>query len=295
MQRNIIFSIFGCDARQLWIADELISRGHQVRLCLYQAMKESLSGCKIYLDWRQAVEGCDIIILPLPASKDGKNVSFTSEGVLLKDVIETAIKSGCSYILGGLIDPNLIETYGDKINFIDYYASETLQEKNALPSAEGALMLMMEHTARVIEGSHVLISGYGRIGKRLSEILQKLGARVTIAARSEQALSDAAIKGFEAVQIYNDNIDLSNKSFDVIFNTVPHQIFSKRAIETIGGKPIYIEIASSPYGIDVAAARDRGISVVFAPSIPSKYAPETAGVYIYESICDALEQRGVSI
>ena len=297
MYTNIIFSIFGNDKRQLTIAESLAAKGHTVRLCCIDTITDDMSRFKVFLDWRQAITGCDVAILPLPVSRDGLTLSYTSETVYLKEIMTLASKSGCKYVLGGLFPSTVSENSWENINLIDYYKSEALQLKNALPSAEGALMIAMEHTDKVIEGMQVIIGGFGRIGKRLSDILMKLGAHVTVAARRDESLCEAAMCGYKAVRIENGELSIEalQERYDVIFNTVPHLIFSKKFIDKIECNPIYIEIASAPYGIDLCAAREKGIEVIFAPSIPGKYAPETAGKYIFETITDILEERGVSL
>ena len=63
----------------------------------------------------------------------------------------------------------------------------------------------------------------------------------------------------------------------------------------MANKPLYIEIASAPGGIDLPAARDKGIKTIIAPSIPGKYSPKTAGKYIFETVCDILSERGIII
>ncbi len=295
MYTNIIFTIFGNDKSQFTIAENLAAKGHTVRLCCVDTITDNMSRFKVFLDWKQALVGCDVIILPLPVSRDGLTLSYTGETVYLKDILTLASKSGCKFILGGLFPSSVSEILWDNASLIDYYKSENLQLKNALPSAEGALMIAMEHTDRVIEGMQVLIGGLGRIGKRLSDIMKKLGADITVAARRDESLREAQMNGYKTIRIEKDELfqDISKERFDVIFNTVPHLIFSKKVIDKIEGNPIYIEIASAPYGVDLCAAREKGIEVIFAPSIPGKYAPDTAGKYIFETITDILDERGI--
>jgi dipicolinate synthase subunit A len=51
---------------------------------------------------------------------------------------------------------------------------------------------------------------------------------------------------------------------------------------------LIIELASSPGGVDVCAARELCANVMWAPSLPGKYAPESAGRIICECVLDVL-------
>jgi dipicolinate synthase subunit A len=157
-------------------------------------------------------------------------------------------------------------------------------------------MVAMENTDRVIEGMRILICGYGRIGKLLSDKMRRLGASVFVAARRDEILCEIAMAGFETVDLrqINDLIRAS-QNCEVILNTIPSQIFTRQVIEKIDGDPLYIEIASAPGGIDLQSARGRKMRIIFAPSLPGKYAPASAGEYIFETVNDILRKRGMDI
>ncbi len=304
MYKKQTFTILGGDKRQAVIARRLIERGHAVRVWGLSGVSESINGAEIYTDWKNAVKGCCVVLLPLPVTRDGVNLSLFGDlklscTISLDEILNCAEKCDCKYIIGGVVPEyfkSKAESFG--ISVIDYYKDEQLQINNALPSAEGSLMLAMEHTDKIIYDLPVLICGYGRIGRRLADILHKLGADVTVAARREESLCEIALNGYNAARIdVTDQSQLINalKRCDVIFNTVPHLIFNKKVLMCADNIPLYIEIASVPGGIDICAARDMGMELVFAPSIPGKYAPSTAGEYIYQSIYKILENRGMEL
>ncbi|MBQ8408683.1 MAG: hypothetical protein IJY39_07440 [Clostridia bacterium] len=295
------FAILGGDRRQAVIADSLISRGH--RVCLY-GLGDMGTGCKgaeICSSFYKAIEKSDVIILPLPVTRNNLDLSLPSaaeETVKLADVVKAAKKYECKTVLGGMIPDEIMrlcEVNG--ISAFDYYKSEDLQRKNALPSAEGALMIAMEHTDVTVRGMKALVCGYGRIGTVLTGLLDKLGAEVSVAARRDEALCEIALNGYRAVRLGGDSDELRRaaEESDVIFNTVPHVILTENILKGFTNKPLYIEVASSPGGIDLAAARDVGIRTVFAPSLPGKYSPVSAGKYIFETISDILEKGGINI
>ena len=286
------FALLGGDKRQAVVASELLGHGYSVSL--FGITETSASG-ELCLSADKAMEGADFAILPLPVTRDNVYLSSSGERVALNEIVKLAARNK-TMLLGGMVPQELIricEAAGVIIR--DYYKQESLQMKNALPSAEGALMIAMENTDITVNGMKALVCGYGRIGSILSGILKKLGASVTVAARRDETLCEISLAGFDAVRISGDAHDLRKAvgECDVIFNTVPCVVFNKNVIDGIKHKPIYIEIASSPGGIDLPSARDNGIKTVFAPSIPGKYSPVTAGKYIYETVSGILSERGI--
>ena len=303
MSEKYIFTILGGDRRQAVVAARLLDLGHTVRIYGLGELSARLCGAEIFSSVDKAVFGCDALILPLPVSRDNINLYFamspTSQTVSLKDILNNASKSGCQVVLGGMIpDEALRQAQTLGLSAYDYYSSPDLQRKNALPSAEGALMIAMEHTDITVKGMKALVCGYGRIGSCLAAILDKLGAEVTVAARGDGALCEASLCGYGAVRIDpSDTQGLADAAnlCDVIFNTVPSVIFNEQVLNGIRRKPLYIEVASSPGGIDVAEARQAGMQIIFAPSLPGRYAPRSAGEYIFETLSDILKKIGMEV
>ena len=65
----------------------------------------------------------------------------------------------------------------------DYLRREELCLANAVPTAEGAIRIAMEETARTLHGASALVVGYGRIGMALAPRLRALGMQTEICAR----------------------------------------------------------------------------------------------------------------
>ena len=298
MSEKYTFAILGGDRRQTVIAERLLLFGHAVRLYGAGDSGKRAIGAEICFSLKKAIGESDIVILPLPASRDGITLNMDSEDikekVSLKEIGDLCLKEKVGCIFGGMI-PKAFYEYAkeNKIECFDYYGEESLQMKNALPSAEGAIMLAMQNTDTVFEGSSVLVCGYGRIGRIIADKARKLGADVTVAARRDEVLCGIALSGYKALRI-DSNSDMTDvvDSSDVIFNTVPSNVINKQILCQIRHTPLYIEIASSPGGIDISAAREKGMHILFAPSLPGKYAPVSAGEYIFETIVELLERRG---
>ena len=286
-------AVLGGDRRQTVISKDFAKAGCGVRAYALSNLSETSSKVEICMTLEKAAEGADVYILPLPVTRDNLHLNAQGEKIKLCDIVKLAAKNK-AIIFGGLIPDEmkgLCERIG--VEAIDYYDSESLQRKNALPSAEGALMIAMEHTDITVSRMRALVSGYGRIGRILASILHKLGASVTVAARRDECLCEASMMGYGAVRISGEGTELKNalENTDVIFNTVPYVIFTEKVLNDIVSTPLYIEIASAPGGIDIAAARGVGIETIFAPSLPGKYAPVSAGEYIFETVSDIILKR----
>ena len=301
MPEKYTFAILGGDMRQIVIAKMLLALGHSVSVFGLNGFPASAVKTEYCLSVKKAIEGCDAVILPLPVSRDSKSlnqpIGDKTEPVSLEDIVNEAAKNNNKLIIGGIIPDSMKEVAKKHgVTVEDYYAYDDLQQKNALPSAEGALMLAMENSDTVIDGMEVLVTGYGKTGILIAEKLRALGAHVSVAARRDEVLCEIAMNGFDTVHI-NDEKEMTTTvdRCEIIINTVPHIVFTKKILHDCKNVPLYIEIASAPGGIDIPPARSLGIRLIIAPSLPGKYAPVSAGKYIIETISDILRKGGINI
>ncbi len=291
------FTIVGGDKRMAVLAKHLSACGQGVNTC-YLFGSSIQSGVKIHNNVEKAISEADILILPMPISRDNIHVFSANKEfeVSVEDVLKYAKKYEVKHVFGGNINSE-IRDIAKKVgvDILDYSLSEDFLQSNAYATAEGGMMIAMENTETTLRGLNVLVSGYGRIAKYLVDLLLSLGCRVTVAARSEYALFEAEASGCEVVDLnsFEDVREVLGKT-QLIFNTVPSHIFNS---EHIGHDNFatYIELASCPGGIDLRSARDAGMNIIFAPSLPGRYSPESAGEYIFDSISKKLHERGIFI
>ena len=129
-------------------------------------------------------DAAEVLLLPTPAAPDGRYL-FTpfAEQPLALDELLGRLSPG-AVVLGGRMTAELC----DKIkaagfSAIDYTQSDSFAERNAIPTAEGAIMLAMQALPVTLHGLSCLILGAGRISRALQTRLLGLGAHVTVAAR----------------------------------------------------------------------------------------------------------------
>ena len=146
----------------------------------------------------------------------------------------------------------------------------------------------MEETQRTVHGSNVLVMGFGRIGKVLAKMLDGIGAKVYCEARKDEDISWIKAYGYNPVHLNDLNENLNK--FDIIINTIPFQILDEERLGLVRKEAIIIDLASNPGGVDRKAAREKGLKVIWALSLPAKVAPLTSAEFIKETLYHVLEE-----
>lgn len=273
------FAIVGGDMRSYYLAKALKRDGFNTKLCGFDKLTDE--SCEI-----AAALDSDILILPVIPFKNGKNVSspYSEHNIDLSEYSDKlknkTIFTGKTEIFSNLFPVNDSRLYS-------YSEREDFSVRNAVPTAEGAIAEAMKHSDSTINGSQVLITGYGRIGKVLSEMLRGMGADVTISARKKSDLAWIKLNGFNC-EVTGDFTDINR--YGIIFNTVPSMVFDKNILDNINSDILIIDLASKPGGVDFEAAEKLGIKTIHALSLPGKTAPKSAGEIIESTILDILEE-----
>ena len=265
---NLNIAVVGGDARQRLVADELTERGYTV---LTYAVDGEVPASPL----SSAVATADLLVLPLPASRDGFRVNSRAE-IRFEDMA-SRLPPWCK-VFAGKLQPALKDfLIGRGFEVFDFYDDELFEQENTDISADGAIDHLMSLLDGDMAGKHVLVCGYGRFGASLCQKLKSLGACVTVAARRDESLDLARKKGFSALKI-----NLAQKGFFsvpdgvcAVLNAVPYHIFNEENMGTLNGKA-YLELASAPFGGDPARL-EAVSSYSYLPAIPAKFAPERAG------------------
>lgn len=227
--------------------------------------------------------GADLVILPLPAEREGfLNAPLCPARYRLIEILEK-IPAGKS-LFAGMASERLREGCASRgLHLRDYFAREELQIKNAALTAAGAAEMLSEGGGTL--GARVLISGFGRIGRLLALRLREKGAAVTVAARSAPDRAWAEAVGFEALPLAG----AARPGWDAVVNTVPARVFGGADIAAFGPARL-LELASAPYGFDLSAAGALGKEIELLPGLPARYDPEAAAGAIKDTIYNMLEE-----
>ncbi len=230
----------------------------------------------LYPDDKGNIALSDIIILPVPTSRDGQTVftPLTNRIIPLSEVYEKTrdqLILCCNYKF-------------DSRRCIDYNTLDSYALLNAVPTAEGAIKIAIENTDFTIWKSKILIIGYGRVGKILADRLKNLHANVTVSARKPRDFALLEALGFNYIN--TENIKDLYLGYDIIFNTVDAQVLSD---ETLKNLPCNLIIdLSSKGGFNLEYAKSLGINAMIAPALPGKNAPKTAGEILAKTVIDLI-------
>ncbi len=278
MQQCVI-AVLGGDKRMDFAARELVRLGYGVREWGRCEDDDIAAFAKTAHEWLLNV---DALMLPLPASLDGTHLSTPllkkGEGLRMETLFCAAPNK--IWLVGRFGEGLRLRADRDRIRWIDYFDSEILQLKNALPTAEGAIEIAMRELPVVLDGTKVSVIGYGRIGEVLSAKLGALGAEVSVYARRPAVCTRAELMGHSAKQILQDGDLLFEEDTRVIFNTVPNRLFGRSVLQNIPKDCLIIDLASAPGGVDMTAAGELGIRTIWATALPGKCAPESAGIIL---------------
>lgn len=280
------FGIIGGDKRQLFLAKSIYDSGYTVMLGGFDRLKST--GTLVLGDIKSAAEKSDVIILPVPSVRtDGSiNTPFSDDCTVLDDeLIEIMLKKPVFVAM----KDKFLKAYPqfENAELYDYAAKEEFAILNALPTAEGALEVAMKQYEGTVAGSRCLITGYGRIGKVLAEMLKNHKADVTVSARKSSDMAFAQAFGYKKL---NTNKLSCIRNFDLVFNTVPSLIFDRELLMNTDKNTIIIDLASLPGGVDFEAAQKLGIDAVRALALPGKCAPKTAGEIIRTTVFNIIEE-----
>lgn len=276
-------SVIGGDLRQLTLADALEADGNRVRVYGFDKAEE----CSKKAESLEAAAQSDMIILPLPVSHDqiSLNAPFSTETIPLEELIVRLTPK--QLIFGGKISSQLRERLSG-ITCYDYFEREELSVANAIPTAEGAIEIALSELPRTLHRSRCLVVGFGRIGKVLADRLRAFGACVTVSARKYSDFAWINAYGYQSVS--TEAIRECAGAFDVIFNTVPHLLFGHDVLERLDPGCLLIDLASKPGGVDFTAAKELGVKVIWALSLPGKTAPITSGEMIKKTITNIMKE-----
>lgn len=292
MNKHKCFSVIGGDDRSIEAANKLFSSGFAVKVFAFNEDCHFANGIVRSESLTEALSNAEYILLPLPYSTDNEtiNTPLYEKTVKISSLFD-AVKEN-QMVFAGKINDTFLD-FAKRKSFLhsDYSLREEFAILNAIPTAEGALEIALHERPFSLHHSSCLVLGFGRIAKILQYMLQGLGANVTVAARKKSDLVWASAFGADTFSIY----ELKNhiQKFQIIFNTVPYGILDEDILSQAVQKPLIIDLASRPGGVDFKAAERMNIKAIHALSLPGKVAPVTAGRIICDTILNIISEQEV--
>ncbi|NLM09747.1 MAG: dipicolinate synthase subunit DpsA [Clostridiaceae bacterium] len=281
------YLVIGGDMRNFYLAELLKKEYHWVEI--YGFDKKNVK--KKNSSLAQMITDCDVIICGIPLTSAGGyvNMPFSEETLPLDTLIEMIPKN--VLFVAGKIEKEVKKNLDNRgVSYIDLLEREDMAVLNAIPAAEGAVELIMSSIPRTIHNSRILIMGYGRIGKVLARILSGFGAEIWVAARTYSDLSWTEAFGYKPVHL--NDLERYITDMNVIINTIPYQYITADILNKIRPDCYLIDLASYPGGIDFNYAKELGLKIDWALSLPGKVAPLTAAEIIKKTVDNILVEGG---
>ena len=176
----------------------------------------------------------------------------------------------------GVVSKDWLQPFSDAgLTINSYLKEEIFIWENARLTAEAFINVFYTQTGRTILNNHFQVAGYGRIGKMVADTLRSLGGNVTVIARSDAQLGEAAARGFEVIRL----ADTVNMTDSYLVNTIP-----AKWLKTGESLPLFIfDLASAP-GCLIDDQVPEYYTIL--PGLPGKHFPIDAAI----SLQGALER-----
>lgn len=148
----------------------------------------------------ESLSQADAVILPVSGTDEyGKTESvFSSEELILTEDLLASIPKHAKVFTGiaNRYLRDLCKILG--LELIELFERDDVAIYNSIPTAEGAVMLAIQHTDITIHGSTCMVLGLGRIGMTLARTLKGLGAGVKAGVNKPEVYARAWEMGFNA-------------------------------------------------------------------------------------------------
>ena len=289
---NIKIAVAGGDCRQLYCARSFADKGFETALFGFDYCEDDIGQCTRCDTLDCALNKANIVVLPLPVSRDGENLTVQhSIGSVSLDELFSKIGASAT-VLGGNVSDKVkktAESHGIKI--IDYFEREELVIANAYLTAESAIAVAMNELDFSLHDYPVLVMGYGRIGKCLCQLLKGMGASVFASARKNRDFEWIRAFGYSPVD--TSRVSEVVSSCRLVFNTIPETVLDENTLKYVHKDSLIIDLASKPGGVDFDSAKIHGIKVIWALSLPGKKLKISAGRAIAETVMNILEDEEV--
>lgn len=283
------FGFFGGDKRQVYMISSLLEKDYRIA-CYHTSETIHHNNCTTVSTLSELFEQCNVMIGPIPISKDLINITAAAPANDLTLAHTAYLLKKNHILIAGSIPSSITDLCESRnIACIDLMKYEKIAILNAIATAEGTIMEAIACSDRNLHGSNCLVFGYGRCAKVLAQKLKAIDARVTVTARSSEALAYADAAGLQTVHI--SNIKCILPSYHFIFNTIPNLVLNQDLLELVDKEVTIIDIASAPGGVDFTYCSRNKINAKLCLGLPGKVAPRTSADILVTEILALMKER----
>jgi dipicolinate synthase subunit A len=270
--QKLTIAILGGDGRETEMASLATDAGASVRL--FGAPPSNRRDVTTTASLAEALDGARIAILPVPyPGADGALYAPFAEAPIHITADDLSAMAADALVITGKSDA-FLDTVAEEAHVIvrEYENDTDLMLLRAPAIAEGAIRVAIEHSPVTVHGTQIGLVGFGRIGSVLTRSLIALNANVHVFARRAEARAAAYALGakphlFDAVpQVFPE--------LEILYNTAPAAVVDAAALAHLRRGSLVVDLAAPPGGIDLAAAREYGLSTIWARGLGAS-APRT--------------------
>ncbi|WP_391121391.1 NAD(P)-dependent oxidoreductase [Psychrobacillus sp. L3] len=169
-----------------------------------------------------------------------------------------------------------------KRKVFNYLEDEQWIWDNANLTAEGFINYFYLNEKQSLYNKQFIITGYGRVGKRLAFALHHLGAKVIISVRSENQLFEAKSYGYQ-IEALENLIQEQKEQKAYLINTIPFKWLENT--NALHFSKVF-DLASKPGCL--INSKEKTANYVNPTSLPGMYFPQDAGYLIARSVQNQL-------
>ena len=295
MLTGLHIAVIGGDARQLEVIRKLTELNAKLSLVGFEQLDHVFSGATKKDINELDFTTVDSMILPIPGTNLEGEVEtiFSNEKIILTEELLNQTPSHC-ILFSGISNEYLDQmTENTDRKLIKLFERDDVAIYNSIPTVEGTVMMVIQHTDITIHNSNVVVLGLGRVGLSTARTFDAMGANVKVGARRSEHI--ARITEMGLTPFYINNLENEVTQADVIINTIPTEIVSASVISQLPSHTLIIDLASKPGGTDFRYAEKRGIKALLAPGLPGIVAPKTAGQIVANVISEILNKELISM
>lgn len=282
--------VFGGDARQLEIIRKMLILDAKITLLGFEQLDDGFIGATKKTVGETDWPTVDAIILPVAGTHlDGKVDSIFSDH-MSKLTVEQLKKTPEHCVVFSGISNSYLDNCMRVANrkLIKLMDRDDIAIYNSIPTAEGTIMMAIQHMDSTIHRSKVAVLGLGRVGMSVARAFSALGADVSVVVRKAEHLARVTEMGLEG--FYSEDLKNVLRHVDLCINTVPAKIVTADVLVEMPLHALIIDLASKPGGTDFNYAEKRGMKALLAPSLPGIVAPKTAGQILADSIAALIKE-----
>ena len=270
-------AVIGGDARQLEVIRKLTELDAKLSLVGFDQLDHGFTGATQMQMDEVEFSDLDAIILPVHGTNNEGQIDaiFSNEKIYLTEEMLLKTPKHCTVYSG--ISNEYLNGLMKKANrkHVLLFERDDVAIYNSIPTVEGTIMIVIQHTDFTIHGSRIAVLGLGRIGMSVARTFAALGAKVKVGARRSEHIARITEMGLQPFHL--NDLEKEVTDIDICINTIPHLIVTASVISKMPAHTLIVDLASKPGGTDFRYAEKRGVKALLAPGLPGIVAPKTAG------------------